>query len=557
MKLTKTQKKFVKKNIRKKSLRDISKNLNIPLEDLGIHIKETWGKEKFNDLESPRDILRPQSIKYNKKLVFVFLAFLVFVCYLNSLGNDFVSDDIPIISANPQINNISYIFGPLIFNIRNTVIFLTNKLFGLDPMYFRLPNILLHLGVSYLLFILAAELVSETVGLITAIVFAVHPLAVEAVAWISGGPYVFTAFLILLMLYFYLKNKKLLSLLMFFASVNILIHSAPLGLLPFAFETSRGTLKKNWKRTVPYIVVIASIIPISITLAKQRAESLHLEHYQEKTLMSPLLQIPTAVGEYLKLMFFPKDLTLYHTEISFSPVSFSLHFFVFMCVVLLLFFLYKKSRPLIFCPLLFLIALSATLTPFGISWIVAERYSYFASAGIFVLVAWTMEKTIKKLSKENYPKALYLSLAIIIIPLSIRTIVRNRDWRSHDTLWIATAKFSPSSPQNHNNLGDYYGRHKQYEKAIEEFKKAIELKPGYADAYHNLANVYGETGDIENAIENYQNAIKYNQNLWQSYQNLGAIYFNSGDKEKAKKYLKKALELNPENKNLKGIVDTL
>ncbi|PJE50466.1 hypothetical protein COV27_03045, partial [candidate division WWE3 bacterium CG10_big_fil_rev_8_21_14_0_10_39_14] len=165
MKLTKTQKKFVKKNIRKKSLRDISKNLNIPLEDLGIHIKETWGKEKFNDLESPRDILRPQSIKYNKKLVFVFLAFLVFVCYLNSLGNDFVSDDIPIISANPQINNISYIFGPLIFNIRNTVIFLTNKLFGLDPMYFRLPNILLHLGVSYLLFILAAELVSETVGL--------------------------------------------------------------------------------------------------------------------------------------------------------------------------------------------------------------------------------------------------------------------------------------------------------------------------------------------------------------------------------------------------------
>ncbi len=72
--------------------------------------------------------------------------------------------------------------------------------------------------------------------------------------------------------------------------------------------------------------------------------------------------------------------------------------------------------------------------------------------------------------------------------------MRNFDWKNQDTLWLATAKTSPSSHQNHNNLGDLYARRGEYEKAVEEFKKAIELKPDYGDAYHNLANVYHQIG---------------------------------------------------------------
>ncbi|MFH1407526.1 MAG: tetratricopeptide repeat protein [Patescibacteria group bacterium] len=550
MKLTKSQKKYLKKNIKLKSIQDISTRLNVPVDDLEEYLKEVWGKEKFNALKKPKEDILPKSSKYDKKLVFSFLAFLISVCYINSLGNDFVSDDIPIISANPEINQLSYIFGPLIFNIRNFSIFLINKLFGLNPMHLRLVDILLHLGTSFMIFILVSILVSETVGLITASIFATHPLMSEAVSWISGGPYVYTGFLISLMLYFYLKGKEnkrfyYLSLLSFAVSVNILIHSAPLAFLIPALEISRGKIKTCWKKTIPYLLIILGLIPISISMAKTRAAGLQAGFYQDKTFTNPLLQIPTAIGEYLRLIFWPKNLTLYHTELSFNQTSYLLHLFIFTSFILLIFFLYKKRKPLIFWPLLFLIALSPTLTPLGISWVVAERYCYLASVGIFVLIAWVIDKMVKKLFKRNYEKALYLFLALIIIPLSIRTIVRNKDWKSHDTLWIATAKLSPSSPQNHNNLGDYYGRHKEYEKALEEFKKAIELKPGYADAYHNLANTYGEIGDLKNAITNYENAIKFNPNLWQSYQNLGVIYFHNGDKEKAKEYIEKALEINP------------
>jgi len=561
MKITKSQKKHLKKYIKSKSIENISKELNMPIKDLEDYLREIWGKEKFNNFKICKKEIKLKAAKYNRIYIFLFLAFLVLVCYLNSLGNDFVSDDIFTISSNPKINSLDYLNSPLFFNIRNAVIFLTNKLFGLNPTYFRVPNILLHLGSSFLIFILVGALISETVGLLTASIFAVHPLMTEAVSWISGGPYVYTAFLALLMLYLYLKSNKhiklyFLSLLALVTSVNIIVHSAPFGLLLITLETSFGKLKTSWKKVAPYLLIVLSIIPIAMSLAKQRAQGLQIDYYQKKAFINPLIQIPTAIGEYLKLIFWPKDLTLYHTELSFSPLSYLVHLSSFLGFIILIFFLYKKDRKLIFWPLLFLIALSPTLTPLGISWVVAERYAYLASVGIFVLIAWTINLLLNKFFGDN-KKALYIALTIIIIPLSVRTIIRNKDWQSHDTLWLATAKVSPSSPQNHNNLGDYYGRYNQYEKAIEEFKKAIELKPGYADAYHNLANTYGQLGDIQNAITNYEEAIKFNHNLWQSYQNLGAIYFDLGDKVKAKEYIEKALGINPGNENLRRTLDVI
>ena len=79
-------------------------------------------------------------------------------------------------------------------------------------------------------------------------------------------------------------------------------------------------------------------------------------------------------------------------------------------------------------------------------------------------------------------------MAAIVVSLSIRTIVRNVDWKNEDNLWVATGKVAPSGAPIHNNLGDVYARHNDYPKAIEEFTRATQINPGYADAYHNLAN---------------------------------------------------------------------
>ena len=152
---------------------------------------------------------------------------------------------------------------------------------------------------------------------------------------------------------------------------------------------------------------------------------------------------------------------------------------------------------------------------------------------------------------ENAKMVGYFALVVIVASLSVRTIIRNKDWKSEDTLWIATAQVAPSGQQIHNNLGDVYARQGDMQKAVEEFKKAIEINPNYADAYHNLGNTYQQMGQLDLAIENYQKALSINPHLWQSYQNLAAIYFNQGQYDLALENIKKALEINPNDENLK------
>ncbi|MBI4039046.1 tetratricopeptide repeat protein, partial [Candidatus Daviesbacteria bacterium] len=214
----------------------------------------------------------------------------------------------------------------------------------------------------------------------------------------------------------------------------------------------------------------------------------------------------------------------------------------------------KKNKFLFFWLSFFLIALSPTLTPFKLNWIVAERYLYLPSLGIFAGVAFLLDKLAQK---RQHKYIIYALFTLTIILLSSRTIMRNIDWKNEDNLWIATGKTSPSSPNTHNNLGDVYGRLGDKQTALREFQKAIELKPNYGDAYHNLGNTYRELGQADKALENYQKALEFNPKLWQSYQNIASLYFQSKQFDKALDFIQKGVLINPKNINLRvnlGIV---
>jgi tetratricopeptide (TPR) repeat protein len=202
--------------------------------------------------------------------------------------------------------------------------------------------------------------------------------------------------------------------------------------------------------------------------------------------------------------------------------------------------------------LFFVIVLLPTLTPLKLSWIVAERYSYLGMLGFCAIFAYFFYKLS---NAENVKIAILGIFIFILLALGIRTAYRNLDWFNEDTLWFATVKYSPSSPNIHNNLGDVYARRGQHDKAIEEFKYAIELKPNYADAIHNLAYTYqtfyqkeqDESKKIEYlalAKQYYLEAVTHNPNLWQSHQNLGTIYFSEGNLEAGYREYGIALEIN-------------
>lgn len=508
-----------------------------------------------------------QWLKENRYYLII-LNLLVIAAYINSWGNEFVADDIPGILQNPHIQQFNFIFStPPVF-VKNILYFLTANIFGITPAAFRAVNILFHLGNVWLLFLLVSLLSDQRTALIAAGIAAVHPIQVEAVTWISAGQYSQYSFFVLLTLLLYTlsgKDKKFLlpamiSLVAAFLTMQIAIF---LPLILLAFIISFRDLKKDWK--VLIFPLLSSAVWSWLTLEgiSQRMVAIQTKHYQTLKFLNPLIQVPIAIAEYLKLVFWPDGLTLYHSEMSFSQTEYFLRLIVFLLFLAIIVYGYFKKRQIFFWGSLFLISLLPTLTPLGISWIVAERYVYLSSMGIFVLIAMIINRIAEKIaySLNHHRTDLFyglldksrISYAILIpllLVLTVRTIVRNNDWKNQDNLWLASARTSPSSPQNHNNLGDLYGRRGDLERSAAEFKKAIELNPNYADAYHNLGNTYWQMGKVDEAIANYQKAAEINPTLWQSYQNLAAIYFERGDFEKAKEWIEKAVEANPQDPNL-------
>lgn len=483
----------------------------------------------------------------------VLLIFLVFFVYVNSLRNDFVSDDFAFIYL-PNFGKISsflYSYAPY-FSPINFIRYLVS-FGGAAPYLFRSVNIYFHLGTVILIYFLLRKLFNEKLGFLTAAIFAVHPILTESITWVAGAPYSQYGFLLMLCFFFYIYASKnnfsqknyILAILTYILAVlsneKAIVFPAIILLYEFCF----GNLKANWKRILPFFLFSLIWTIYLFTQIGYRHSVIQTSIYTQPKLINPLYQIPIAITSYLNLIFWPIKLSFYHSEMTFTTIQYIIRLTVFLTYTGLTIFLFFKNKKIFFWLAFFPIILSPTLTPFGISWIVAERYVYLASLGIIVPIGMAFTKFSDKIDKKLF----YAIFSVIILLLSVRTIIRNADWKNQDTLWLATAKTSPSSPQNHNNLGDLYGRRGDLNRAVKEFQTAIKLLPGYADAYHNLANTYVQLNRTDLGIENYQKAIYYNPNLWQSYLNLASIFFEQGNNEEAIKMAQNSININPQIPN--------
>src|SRR3989338_8706793 len=564
MSLSHFQKSYIKKNVRNSSLEEITIYLKIPKEEVIDYLKKRWGEEKLNKyLSINTKDHSPEGKKISLKLFLkdnwlqlVMLTILGFGVYLNSLNNDFLSDDLAEIVNNPRVSDLGYAVSSHPFGfIRLIFYWLAFQLGSLNPLVFRMINIGFHLGSILLIYSIITLLHRKRLAFFATAIFAVHPLLVEPITWISGGMYPQYSFFFLLSFLFYILTEKdklfyLLSVIFYLLSfMSHPIMPASLILVYPLYELVFGNLKRRLPKVIPYILILAAYVFINLGGMPERDQTLTSTHYQERGIDNIFILVPVAISSYLNLIFWPKDLTLYHSELAFGQLGFALIAFETLIFLVLLGVFFKKNKKVFFWLSFFMITLLPTLTPFRLNWIVAERYVYLGSIGIFIVVALLIEKLLKQ-TRSSY--LFYVLLIILLIPLSIRTLLRNIDWKNQDNLWIATGKTSPSSPNTHNNLGDMYGRWGDKQKAIDEFQTAIALKPNYGDAYHNLANTYHEIGQDDKAIENYTKAARYNPDLWQSHQNIAAIYFAQKKYDKALENLQKAIQINPKNINLRN-----
>lgn len=567
MSLTYTQKQFVQKNFPGKTVEEIASELKVSVHKVEKHIEKNahlfqQKKHKHEDSEEGDLILFSFStvkswLKANWINVLTLTIFIIFA-YINAFTADFVSDDIQgIVELENQLKSPAYIIHNPTFIARSILFFLSYHVGGLTPFAFRFWNFLFHIGTVWMIYILTPYFIrKQMVAFIAAAIFAVHPMMIESVTWISGGIYAQAAFSILVSLFFYLQAKKtgnigytIGSLVAFVFALSV---SEKIIIYPFIllfYEFSYGDLKKRWKWSIPYFGVSTIWGLILATRISERVEYLQRTNgtKQAVQLYNPLVQIPVALANYFQLYFWPFGNTLYHSEFKMDLAKYLITLLV-TCTFLVLYFLaFKNNKKVFFFLSLFGISLLPTMNPFGLSWIVAERYAYFGSIGIFVVVAYYINKLIES---KNYKSVGYILLTFIIIGLTVRTLWRNSEWKNVDTLWVATGKTSPSDPKTHNNLGDMYARHNDMNKAIEEFSAAIQLNPNYAAAWYNRGNTYKHMNQDDKALTDFQTAVEKDPTIWQGYMNIAVIQFSKGQLPEAEANLHKALQLNPNNPSL-------
>ncbi len=592
MKLDGTTRKQIKKLVKEHSLSEVASLTHADPEDIVEYLEHRWQADKLdkylqtsqykptpkaNPFSSPSEStaeLAPFMTGAKLKMMsfwrwladhwlYILLLFiLVGAIYYNSLDNEFVSDDVEAIASNPNIGNLNFALRQVRSAAGDLSRYLIYHYVGNLPVYYRIDNIIFHFLNCVLVYYLVSMLTNKRVGLLSALLFAVHPLQTEAVTWISGGRISHSAFFILLSLILYLKflaKEKLhwtyfAAILAFLLALMFSEKNMGYPLVLFVLLLSLQKLKKYWASLIPFFILTGLWAMMYAGMISQRMTDLNVEFSAPSKINNPLMTWPTSLTSYWNLMVWPRDLTLYHTQYTIGYVEYAIRATITAIIVGLILYSLKRDRRYFFWFAFFFMVLSPTMTPYGVASLVAERYVYLAALGCYVIFGLLVDRFLANKKTQNIAVGL---LFILLLGLMARTYQRNQEWQNAGAQWLATEKVSPNSPQNNNNLGDYYTKIGDIPKAIQHFQRAIELNPGYAHAYHNLANIYARSNQLDLAEENYRKAITFNPYQWQSYQELALVLYIKKDYVNSLKYLKAALAINPNNEMIKKYINAI
>jgi tetratricopeptide (TPR) repeat protein len=173
----------------------------------------------------------------------------------------------------------------------------------------------------------------------------------------------------------------------------------------------------------------------------------------------------------------------------------------------------------------------------------ADRYTYIPLIGLFIIVAWGVPDLLKK---WNYRKELLLTASVLsILCLSVVTWTQVGYWQNNITLYDHTLKVTDNNCRIYINRGAAYCGIGNYKQAIDDCSRAIEIKPGYADAYINRGVAYYGLSNYKQAIEDYDRGIEIKQGNAYSYYNRGNAYAGLGNYRQAIEDYDRAIEIKP------------
>lgn len=458
------------------------------------------------------------SVQGNKNYLYMAITFVAsFVVFVNTFQNDFTYDDFPTILENKAVKRgdvVDVLSGSRA--IRQLSFLLDYKLFGNNPFGYHVENTLLHAINSVLLYrFLVIISFSAANAFVAALLFAVHPVHVEAVASIANRKELLALMFIFLSMICYMRAVRtmmlldryiLLSVSLFFYITAILSkQTAALLLLAIvAYEYTLLDAKERFigKLAAPLMAALLSY------LAYKFAYPFFMSFYSIPETMGIrydhiVLTIISVFYFDIKYLIFPIQLSADHTIkfiYNFNEPLFIIALSLLICYCILALMSFKRDKLVFFMLLWIIIFLLPTvnIVP-GVSYFFAERYLYIPSAGYAAIIGRLLNGIIPEISFRKQT-----AIVSVLLLFSYLTVMRNTAWRDEGTLWKDTIRKSPRSIFAHNNLGNVYFQKGDLDAAQHEYKKTLELFPNHPESLYNLANIYYIQGDKEKAIDKYR-----------------------------------------------------
>lgn len=497
-----------------------------------------------------------------------------FLVFLNTLGNEFVNwDDEKNFLENPYVVNItgsnffemsSAMFKQFIIGNYNPLATFTlgldKLIYGFDnPSGWHLTNLLLHIACVFFAYKLSRSLqLSTTASFIVALLFGIHPMRVESVAWITERKDVLFGLFYLWALWLYVKQKSypttgrtvaifLLFILSLFSKIQAV--TLPLSMIAIDYFMDEKFRFKSIIAKLPFFV-FSLIFGLVGIYGLQNEGSLDNGTADFPFYVRPFIGSFSFIIYLIKsiIPFRLSPLYPYPSEI---PSWFYPTILIFPLYAWFVWKMHKQGQKVWVFGLLFFffnVVLLLQILGAGQGYL-ADRFTYIPYFGLFFIMAYYADKYIKVPDK----KVLTLGLVFCAFgAYAFMTVQQSKVWKNSETLWTQVLKYYQSTTLPYGNRANYRRSMGMIKEAMEDYEKAIGLQPS-AETYNSRARLffdYGNSRDtLMRALSDYNKAIEMDPDNPEFFANRGATHARLGDYPKSLEDLSKALELNPANEN--------
>lgn len=495
--------------------------------------------------------------------------------FVNYDDNTYVYEN-PHVSAGLTADNAAWAFTHSHSDNWHPLTWLSHMMdcqfFGLAPRGHHLTNVALHAAAVVLLFLVLLRMTDRLwPSVFVAVVFAIHPLRVESVAWVAERKDVLSGLFFMLTLWTYSKYAerptswgRYIAVIVCFALglmakpmlvtvpfVLLLLDYWPLGRMkpPPTDYLQRLVIEKT-----PLIVM--AIASCEVTLMAQAGA---MQPLGAIPLPSRIANALVSYATYLIQFIFPVNLAAFYPHPGATlPVWEVGAALLLLLGVTLAALTMRRKYPYLFVGWLWYLGM---LTPvIGLVQVgnqaTADRYTYLTQIGLCVALAWGVSSAAA--AWPNYRRLVPVAASLIIAVLMVCAWRQTGYWRDSESLWTRALDCTSNNALAHNNLGKDLAERKKMDDAVIQFKKAVDICPDYALAHSNLGGVLASQGQLNDAIGHYRTALAIRPDFASAHNNLGAALARQGKADDAAAEYRKAVESDPDcpeaNNNLGSIL---